>query len=217
VTAARDADGKGPEDRYGRLPWFRPGDLTVEQRNYYDRLTSGPRSKASLVDARGRLKGAFNARLLDPPVGTAIEQLGAVLRFGTPALAGRQREIAILEVARAERSGYEWRAHSAAGLATGLRPEELDAILDGRDLDTFSPAETLTRQVAQALVTERDLADSLFAAAEQDLGLTALFDLISLVGHYQHTALALRVWRVPLDPDGTPFPDGEATAARCGH
>jgi alkylhydroperoxidase family enzyme len=217
VTATEDADGKGPADRYGRLPWFRPGDLTAEQRNYYDRLTSGPRNKASLVDTQGRLKGAFNARLLDPPVGTAIEQLGAVLRFGTPALTGRQREIAILEVARSERSGYEWRAHSATGLAAGLRPEELEAILAGRDLDTFSPPETLTRQVVRALVTERDLTDLLFAAAEQDLGPTALFDLISLVGYYQHTALALRVWRVPLDPDGTPFPDGEATGAAFGH
>ena len=217
MTAAEEADRKGPADRYGRLPWFRPGDLTAEQRNYYDRLTSGPRNKASLVDAHGRLRGAFNARLLDPPVGTAIEQLGAVLRFGTPALTGRQREIAILEVARSERSGYEWRAHSAAGLAAGLRPEELDAIVSGRDLDTFSPAETLTRQVVQALVTERDLTDLLFAAAEQALGLTALFDLISLVGYYQHTALALRVWRVPLDPDGAPFPDGEAAGAPFGH
>lgn len=217
MTTAGDADGQGTADRHGRLPWFRPGELTVEQRDYYDRLTSGPRNKTSLVDAHGRLQGAFNARLLDPPVGTAVEQLGAVLRFGTPALTGRQREIAILEVARSERSGYEWRAHSQAGLSAGLRPEELDAILDGRDLDTFSPAEALTRQVVQALVTERDLTDPLFAAAEQNLGLTVLFDLISLVGYYQHTALALRVWRVPLDPDGTPFPDSEATGAEPGH
>lgn len=217
MTAAKDADGEGPAGRYGRLPWFRPGDLDVEQRNYYDRLTSGPRNKASLVDTHGRLKGAFNARLLDPPVGTAIEQLGAVLRFGTPALTGRQREIAILEVARSERSDYEWRAHSKTGLAAGLRPEELDAILGGWDPDTFSSAETLTRQVVQALVTERDLTDPLFAAAEQGLGATVLFDLISLVGYYQHTALALRVWRVPLDPDPTPFPDGGATGATPGH
>ena len=81
MTATEDGDGKEPPDRYGRLPWFRPGDLTAEQRNYYDRLTSGPRNKASLLDTQGRLKGAFNARLLDPPVGTAIEQLGAVLRL----------------------------------------------------------------------------------------------------------------------------------------
>jgi alkylhydroperoxidase family enzyme len=219
VTVADDGhpNGHGPADRHGRLPWLRPGDLSPGQRDYYDRLTAGPRNKAALVDEQGRLQGAFNARLLDPPVGTAIEQLGAVLRFGTPALTGRQREIAILEVARSERSGYEWRAHSQAGLAAGLRPEELEAILHGQDLDSFGPAEKLTRQVVQALVTERDLDGPLFAAAEQGLGLTVLFDLISLVGYYQHTALALRVWRVPLDPDSHPFPDSEATGAAPGH
>jgi alkylhydroperoxidase family enzyme len=207
----------GAAERHGRLPWFRPDELSPEQRDYYDRLTSGPRAKASLVDEHGRLQGAFNARLLDPPVGTAIEQLGAVLRFGTPALTGRQREIAILEVARSERSGYEWHAHAQTGLAAGLRTEELDAILHGRELDSLDPAEHLTRQVVRSLVTERDLPDPLFAAAEQALGLKVLFDLISLVGHYQHTALALRVWRVPLDPDSHPFPDPEAAGAASGH
>jgi 4-carboxymuconolactone decarboxylase len=204
-------------ERHGRLPWFRPDELSPEQRDYYDRLTAGPRSRATLLDDQGRLQGAFNARLLDPPLGTTIEQVGAVLRYGTPALTGRQREIAILEVARSERSGYEWRAHAQAGRAAGLRADELDALQHGRDLDSFDPAETLTRRVVQALVTDRDLDDTLFAAAEQDLGLTVLFDLISLVGYYQHTALSLRVWRVPMDPDSDPFAASGADAAAPGH
>jgi alkylhydroperoxidase family enzyme len=219
VTAGQDGTGNGkdPADQHGRLPWFRPDELSPEQRDYYDRLTAGPRSRAALLDEHGRLQGAFNARLLDPPLGTTIEQVGAVLRYGTPALTGRQREIAILEVARSERSGYEWRAHSQAGLAAGLRPGELDALRHGRSLDSFDPAETLTRRVVQALVTDKDLDDTLFAAAEQGLGLTVLFDLISLVGYYQHTALALRVWRVPMDPDSDPFAAPRATGTAPGH
>ena len=91
-----------------------------------------------------------------------------------------------------------------AGLATRADAEEF----------ARSP---FVHQVVRALVTEHDLSDSLFAAAEQGLGLTVLFDLISLVGYYQHTALSLRVWRVPVDPDGNPFPDTEATRAAPGH
>lgn len=203
MDAISKADGR---ERHGRLPWFQPEDLTPEQREYYDRLLSGPRNTSTLVDERGRLQGAFNARLLDPPLGTANEQLGAVLRFGTPALTGRQRETAILEVARFERSGYEWLAHSRTALAAGVTAEEIDAIRHGGDALTFSERERLTRRVVQALTTERDLAEDLYEEAAAGLGLVALFDLISLVGYYQHTALALRVWRVPESGHGTsPF------------
>jgi 4-carboxymuconolactone decarboxylase len=194
-------------ERHGRLPWFLPEDLTPEQREYYDRLLSGPRSQSTLVDDHGRLQGAFNARLLDPLLGSANEQLGAVLRFATPALTGRQREAAILEVACFERSGYEWLAHSRTGAAAGLTPQELDAILHGADAVTFSERERLTRRVVRALTAERDLADDLYEEAAAGLGLVALFDLVSLVGYYQHTALALRVWRVPDDESANPFAD----------
>jgi alkylhydroperoxidase family enzyme len=198
---------KADEQAYhGRLPWFLPEHLTPGQREYYDRLLSGPRDRTVLVDERGRLHGAFNSRLLDPRVGTATEQLGAVLRYDTPALSGRQREAAILEVARFERSGYEWRAHSKTALAAGLTPEELDAILHGTDAGTFSDEERLTRRVVQALTAERDLTDALYDEAATRLGLVVLFDLVSLVGYYQHTALALRVWRVPEGNHGSiPF------------
>jgi alkylhydroperoxidase family enzyme len=202
---------KADERHYhGRLPWYLPDELTPEQREYYDRLLAGPRNKAALVDERGRLNGPFNARVLDPRVGTVIEQTGAVLRFATPALSGRQRETAILEVARFERSGYEWAAHSRAALAAGLRPEEIAAILRGDDTDSFSADERLTRRVVQALTERRDLSDALYDEAAAGLGLVALFDIISLVGHYQHTALALRVWRVPDDDrSANPFGDKE--------
>jgi 4-carboxymuconolactone decarboxylase len=139
VSATGNGNSPGQADRHGRLPWPHPDELNPEQREYYDRLTGGPRARTSTVDEQGRLQGAFNARLLDPPVGTAIEQLGAVLRFGTPALTGRQRETAILEVARYERSGYEWQAHAKTGRAAGLQPAELDAIRDGRPGRWFRP------------------------------------------------------------------------------
>jgi alkylhydroperoxidase family enzyme len=205
--------GTVPPQKYGRLHWFWPAELSPEQRDYYERLTSGPRDKTALTDEHGRLKGAFNARLLDPRLGTAIQEMGAVLRYATPALTGRQRELAILEVARHERSGYEWSAHAAAGRAAGLTGAEIEAVRQGADVPSLAPAEQLARTVVRALLADRDLADELFGRAQQGLGAVAVFDLISLVGHYQHTALALRVWRVPLDSGEEPFLDSDGRSA----
>lgn len=191
------------EESHGRLPWLRPGELDEEQREYYDRLLNSPRDRAAYVDDEGRLHGAFNARLLDPPVGTAIQQLGAALRFGGKLTAG-QREIVILTVAQWHRSDFEWHGHAHGARTAGLTDDQLAALRAGSDVPGLSPPERLAREVAWTLLRTNDLSDAEFDAAQAVLGLPALFDVISLVGHYSHTALALRVWRVPLRPGDEP-------------
>lgn len=188
--------------RYGRVHWYVPEELDDQQREYYERLLAGPRGAASLVDEEGRLFGAFNARLLDPPVGTALQELGAALRFRTQ-LPARAREIVILEVARSERCEYEWAAHAEAGRAAGLTDDEIAGLRAGARVSSLSREEARVRAVTQILVAQRDLTDDEFAAAERDIGVVYLFDIVSLVGYYQHTAMALRVWRTPLR-EGTP-------------
>jgi 4-carboxymuconolactone decarboxylase len=183
--------------QHGRLHWFTPDEMDDQQRAYYDRLLAGPRDPKGVIDASGRLIGAFNARLLDPTVGTAIQQLGAALRFGT-VLTDRQREIAILAVAQAEQCSYEWNAHSEVARRVGLTERELEALHAGRCPDAGSHEEHLTWRVVRKLAVDGDLGDQDYAEAAAALGESALFALVSLVGHYRHTALAIRVWRVPL-------------------
>jgi len=203
--------------KYGRVPWWSPEEFTSSQRAYYDKLTAGPRKRSDIVTEDGRLKGPFHARLIHPELGTALQELAAVLRFKTPALSDRQRELIILETARHEKGEYEWWAHSRHGLAIGLQPEELEAVLHGSDLASFDAAERLTRDVVKALLEERDLDDELYERAEATLGLVAIFDIIALVGHYQHTALATAVWRVPLPPGARPaFASRSETASSDG-
>lgn len=183
--------------RHGRLPWFRPEDLDAEQRRYYDSLLAGPRDPSAFVDAEGRLEGAFNARLLDPPVGTAIQELGAALRFRSR-IAGRRRELVILTVAVAERCEFEWHGHVPGARRVGLAGDQLAALRAGATVPGLSEDERLVCEVARELVRDNDLSDTTYARAATALGVETLFDIVSLVGHYRHTALALRVWRVPL-------------------
>ena len=191
--------------RYGRAKWFSPDELDEVQARYYTDLTSGPRG-ARVVSPEGRLMGAFNARLLDPKVGNAIQQLGAILRFETN-LSGREREFVILETANSERCNFEWSGHADLARKHGATEEELQAILDGTDVPTFTPEERVLRELAQSLIVDRDVSDDLFARADAIVGQPKIFDTISLVGYYQNTAVALRAWRVPLREGTTPvFP-----------
>lgn len=192
--------------QHGRLPWFAPQDLDPPARALYDAIAGGPRAQGArafpLTDEDGRLNGPFNAMLVSPEVGTALQELGAAIRYRT-SLGARAREIAILEVSVLRRCSFEWYAHERVGRQAGLTGEEIAALHAARDAPSFTAEESLVRELARTLLRERDLDDAAFARAEQALGTRVLMELIALVGYYDLLALSLSVWRTPL-PAGAP-------------
>jgi alkylhydroperoxidase family enzyme len=186
---------------HGRLPWFKPDQLAASARDLYDRIAAGPRAQGpqafELSDEQGRLHGPFNALLVSPEVGAAVQELGVAIRYKSD-LTPRAREIAILELAVLRRSAFEWYAHERVGKAAGLTGTEVSALRAGEPAPTFSPAEALVRATVRLLVREHDLDDDQFTAVAQALGERGVMDLIALVGYYELLALSLRVWRTPL-------------------
>ncbi len=194
--------------RHGRLPWPTPEELSAEQLAVYRAIVDGPRSDGpkvvSFVDRDGHLEGPFNAMVVHPKLGESVQALGAAVRFAS-SLSDRQREIAILELARRERCDFEWYAHERIGRAVGLSTDETQAVLTGRDCPSLHASESMVRRVVGALQTRRDLDDAEFDEATSALGMAAIADLVVLVGYYQLLSLGLTVWRTPL-PDGEPRP-----------
>ncbi|MQA85869.1 MAG: carboxymuconolactone decarboxylase family protein [Streptosporangiales bacterium] len=184
---------------HARVDALRPGDMNAEQRELYDRVLSGPRANVPrpfpLTDDEGRLRGPFNAMLFSPKLGNALQELGAAVRFQTEFTA-RQREIAILVVAAHERSEFEWKAHSHIGREAGLTEDDLDGIRTGAASSFEDPVEDAVLTVTREFVATGDLTDDRFAEAVRVLGLTRLYELVTLVGYYRMLADQLRVLRV---------------------
>ena len=202
--------------RIGKLA---PSSLDDDQRALYDAIAGGRRAQGPqlfrLTDADGCLEGPFNAFLLQPRLGAALQALGSAVRYET-ALDDRCREIAILVVAAHWRSGFEWYAHEAVGRAAGLGDAELAAIQalaaapePGTDRDSASHPlagrEAVVARTTAALAARGDLDDAEYLAAAAELGPNGLFELLTLVGYYATLALQLRVFRIPA-PSRRPFP-----------
>ncbi len=187
-----------------RLAKLAPDSLDERQRRVYDAIAGGPRTSGPtlyrLVDDQGGLEGPFNGFLLQPAVGGALERLGSAVRFET-SLSDRAREIAILVVARHWDAAFMRYSHEALGRHAGLTDEELLALREGRVEVFDDPHERLVARTVRSLVSDGDLDDDDYAAAEAGLGQSGTFELLALVGYYATLGLQLRVFRIGVPDD----------------
>jgi len=184
-----------------RLAVLSSEEMTPEQVDLYREILSGPRGQGpravALSSGAGGLAGPFNAMLYAPPVGHALQELGAAIRFRTQ-LAPRIREMAILVVAQAWDSGYERVSHEPIGREAGLADEEIEALRAGADPGFADKHEQVAYSVVRALTgPAADLDDQQYDTAVTVLGEQALVELSALVGYYATLALQLRIFRVP--------------------
>jgi len=180
-----------------RLPDLTPDELDPDQRALYDAITSGPRAQGpqhfALKRPDGSLSGPFNAFLLAPPVGAALQDLGAALRYRT-SLPDRTREIAILMVAARWSSAFERHAHEAVGRAVGLTDAELETIREGRHAAYDDVREQAAARLVRSML-EGDVDDETWEECAKAVGTQTVFELTALVGYYSALALQLRVFR----------------------
>jgi 4-carboxymuconolactone decarboxylase len=174
-----------------------PAALDDEQRALYDAIVGGPRAQGpqhfALTRDDGSLRGPFDALLLTPAVGAALQEVGAAIRYRTH-LSDRAREIAILLVAARWDSDFERGAHEPIARALGMTDAELAAIR-AEDVSGFDADEAVVARTALALL-DGDLDEERWAEASTSLGHPVIFELTTLVGYYSTLALQLRVFRV---------------------
>lgn len=181
-----------------RIRLSTPSQLNEEQGELYRSITGGSRGQGtqhfSLVNPDGSLAGPFNALLLAPALGDALQQLGAAVRYRT-GLSDRSREIAILIVAAHWDSAFERMAHESVGRAIGLTEAEIAMLRTGSMPELPDGHEDACARASHALV-RGDIDDALWRDLRAVLDESTLFELSTLVGYYSTLALQLRVFRV---------------------
>ena len=186
-----------------RLERMPPSVLDADQAALYGEITGGPRGQGpqhfALTAPDGSLNGPFNALLLSPVLGRALQGVGAAVRYQTE-LSDREREIAILLVAAHWHSAFEQHAHESVGRSIGLTDDEL-ATLRRSELPYLADEhERLCAEATLALLAG-DLSDDEWEGIAVPLGNDTVFELTTLVGYYATLALQLRVFRVTTEDD----------------
>jgi len=185
-----------------RLPKLAPSSLDDGQKALYDTIAGGRRAQGPqlfrLLDDQGCLEGPFNAFLLQPRLGAALQEVGTAVRYDT-SLSQRAREIAILVVSLHWDSAFEWYAHEAVARHVGVTDAELAGLREHR-WEVFAAEEAAVARTTQALASTGDLDDDQYSRAVEVLGQPGLFELLTLVGYYAALALQLRVFRVSAPP-----------------
>jgi 4-carboxymuconolactone decarboxylase len=180
-----------------RLRPLLPSTLAADQLVAFTEIADGPRSKGKqrqrLTDDAGALVGPFNSMMLSPAVGGALGRVGEVLRFGS-VLTDRERELAVLTVAKHWGSAFEWSAHIQLAAVAGVSAREIAAIENGVGLELDDRREARVVSLAQQLVRTWNTSDAVYGDAVAVLGHRAMYELVTLVGHYSHLALHLRVF-----------------------
>lgn len=170
-------------DTDARVPLLDRADLPEEYRYLFDEEVLG---ELNLFRAMGHVPRAMQAYM----------RFGAAL-WNAGDLSTRERELAILAVARSCRSRYEWHQHVDIGRDAGVSAEELRAI--ARDDDTaFPEREQAIMRYAEA-VAAGTVTAPLFDAASAVTDTETVVGLTVLAGHYLLTARFLDALSVPTE------------------
>ena len=178
-----------------RLPELDPDNLTTEQKEVFDRITTGP---------RGGVRGPFVPMLLSPGVCDYIQGLGAYLRFDG-VLPGKLRELAILTTARFWKADYEWNAHVPFAKKEGLDPAVIDAIGEGKTPDFTDDDEKAVHAFITELHRDHQVSDAAFDAIKDAFGEEATLELTALAGYYTLISMVLNTFEVHPPEGGTTF------------
>ena len=178
-----------------RLPTVEPDKLTAEQRKVYDAIAGGP---------RGAVRGPFLALLHVPELADRIQHLGELIRYDT-SLGRKLSELAIITTARAARCQYEWYVHAKIAAESGVSPQAIEAIREGREPAFTDPSERAVYQFARELAATHRVSDSTYAAATKAFGTIGAVELAGMVGYYGMIAATLNAHQID-PPPGNPLP-----------
>ena len=121
-----------------------------------------------------------------------------------PALVPRIRELAIMIAGRQTSTDFMWNSHYPVAIKTGISPEILKAIAEGRRPTGMPEDEEVVYDFCDELHRNQSVSDATYARAITKFGERGVVDIVGVYGWYSMWALMNKVWqKPPIEPQGS--------------
>lgn len=137
--------------------------------------------------AGGPTGGPYWAYIRFPRLMRLAQDLSSCL--GQGGLTKRERQMAILAIARFWNAAYPWAAQVRAANAIGIEQHIIDAINAGGTPRLADPREKMAYDVAVEHLGTKKLSDATFAAAAKLFSEKELVSLVATIGQFSMTCL----------------------------
>jgi 4-carboxymuconolactone decarboxylase len=163
-----------------------------------DSLSETQRSLLKQIEVqRGRVPTPYKIWIQSPVLAEPLQQLGTLLSTKT-SLSKREREIAVLLMARYWQAEYVFEQHAREAIEAGLpgaviadiRADALPEVADARERSIYG----IVRDFSQPAPSN----DKTFHDALAALGHNGLAELLVLCGYFTSVSLAMKLYKVPL-------------------
>jgi len=160
------------------------------------------RWKAGGVDARGM--HVLGVMALHPPLAKDFLTFNAHVA-GASTLSVRVRELAILRISWLRRGEYEFVQHVILGLRAGLSAAEIERVQLGPDAAGWDPADADLLRAVDELNADACIGDATWERLGRRFDIAQKLDLVFLVGCYEVLAMAIKSFRIQLEPGVAPL------------
>ncbi len=170
-------------------------DLPADQEAEYD----------AIMEVLHRVGGPFGILLRSPGLAEKVMSAGAQVRLGS-ILEPKERELAVIAVAREKDGAYEWAAHVNVGRNAGLGEETIEAVRNRGELTALPEDDReIVEYVRQLLRTNR-VEQGLFDSLIGRKGERWLVELTATIGQYQYISAINNAFELAPAPDADQLP-----------
>jgi len=114
-----------------------------------------------------------------------------------PALAPRIREMVIMIMGRQSSTDFMWNSHYPVAIKTGISPEVLKAIAEGRRPAGMPEDDEVVYEFCDELHRNQSVSDATYAKALAKFGERGVVDIVGVYGWYSMWAVMNKVWQKP--------------------
>jgi alkylhydroperoxidase family enzyme len=186
---ARMAQILGQPPRMAPLP---PGAVDGRGLELVERLR-----RANAAQAPGEVHETFRTLFRHHEATRAYLEMGVLLTF-EPALAPRDKELAILRTAWLCGSPVAWGEHIEPARNAGLDTAEIERLTLGSGADGWREEDRAIVSAAEELHADAMISDETWALLAARLDERQLIELLMVVGHYHMTAYLQNALRFPV-------------------